>query len=147
MTDKIEAPFEREMRYFVLKIKDVQKYLDDEEFYQLRRICDAVAVGRARDGRPELVSVVVESDWPEYEAVWAMIEARFSGNPSALLREAAHPERHKWENLRKELSLAVTNARELFHAEGSMFHEGRRVAYEQCLQWIDAAMRKENSND
>lgn len=52
------------------------------------------------------------------------------------------------QNLRKEISLAALNARELFHAEGSMYHEGRRVAYEQCLQWIDAATQpKENSND
>lgn len=47
------------------------------------------------------------------------------------------------QNLRKELSLAVTNAREMFHAEGSMYHEGRRVAYEQCLQWLDDAIAAE----
>lgn len=67
------AEFKREDRYVVLKRKDLErlpvllqetlwKFLDDAEF-----------------SLPQRQYVVVESDWPEYEAVFKMIEARVTG--------------------------------------------------------------------
>lgn len=61
------APFEREERYIVLKLKRLPK--DEVEYL--------------RDCHPKAMveCVVVESDWPEYQLVWAMIEHRMAGKP------------------------------------------------------------------
>ena len=66
--------FEREERYLVVKINQ----------------SDPVGVQVVRDmvksGAVSVVeSVVVEHDWPEYEDVWRMIEARCGGRPFAPL--------------------------------------------------------------
>lgn len=53
--------FVREERYIVLKIKD----LTEDEIVNLYSYSHA-----------EVEGVVVESDWPEYETVWKMIEDR-----------------------------------------------------------------------
>lgn len=94
MTDKTEVPFKRELRYYVIKYKDAEKYLTVEQQQQLSRIRDDIAYGREQlDDKPELLAVVVESDWPEYEPVWKMIEARMTGRqPDAILRESAQPD-------------------------------------------------------
>lgn len=60
----MELKFEREERYQVIKLKT---------------------------GKP-VDCVVVESDWPEYEIVWQMIEARVSGKPSEIDRLRAEVE-------------------------------------------------------
>jgi hypothetical protein len=72
----------REHRYTVLKYKDVKKYLNDTDYNSLVLLLAKVADGRVTDGKPELSCVVVESDWPEYEPVWKMIEARVNGIPT-----------------------------------------------------------------
>ncbi len=61
------AEFKREDRYIVLKLKRLPK----EEADYLRD-CHKNAM---------VESVVVESDWPEYQLVWAMIEHRMAGKP------------------------------------------------------------------
>lgn len=68
--------FYRESRYTVIKIKDASKHLTPSQFTALRDIEFAVSLGRAKENKPPLTAVVVESDWPEYEMVWAMIEER-----------------------------------------------------------------------
>lgn len=60
----MSAPFVREDRYIVIKHSD----LTDAELDHI----DAFGF-RQRD------AVVVEADWPEYEQVWQMIEARAAG--------------------------------------------------------------------
>ncbi len=60
---QIETKFVREDRYIVIKHSD----LTDAELDHI----DAF-------GFPQREAVVVEADWPEYEAVWGMIEARFA---------------------------------------------------------------------
>ncbi len=68
--------FQRENRYLVLKRADIARYLGGVMQVRLNRIeCD-VQESRINDGRSALECVVVESDWPEYEGVWASIEAR-----------------------------------------------------------------------
>lgn len=62
--------FIREHRYIVVKAKDlasVPQELQDEFIAALKKV-DAITPARQ--------CVVVESDWPEYEPTWKMIEAR-----------------------------------------------------------------------
>ena len=70
--------FRRENRYIVLKRKDVDglPYAVQRE---LLKFVDKVEGVRTMSGRPPLSCIVVESDWPEYEPVWEMIERRVSG--------------------------------------------------------------------
>lgn len=57
--------FQREERYIVIKRKGLEAYKEDD----IRKLL--------ADHMVETVEcVVVESDWPEYEVVWGMIEAR-----------------------------------------------------------------------
>ncbi|MFV1476110.1 hypothetical protein [Serratia marcescens] len=71
---------EREDRYLVIKFKDAIEALTVEQREELRCICLAVTAHRLDNGKPPLDAVVVESDWPEYEQVWEMIEARVKGD-------------------------------------------------------------------
>jgi hypothetical protein len=63
--------FKREQRYIIAK----RKHLSAE---QERRLCELLSSFNL----PFFQGVVVESDWPEYETVWAMIEARCLGTAS-----------------------------------------------------------------
>ena len=73
---------EREHRYYVAKKKDVEKYLSDEQQLQFDRLLTKIRVGRLNDGKSNVQTVCVDSDWPEYETVWKMIEARVDGKAS-----------------------------------------------------------------
>lgn len=66
----------RERRYFVIKIKDAYKYLSTNQIANLIEIINDIDEGRKKEGRPIFNCVCVESDWPEYEPVWKMIESR-----------------------------------------------------------------------
>ena len=74
--------FERELRYYVAKRKDVEQYLSTTEQQILHLLLNKVAIGRLNDKKPFFKSVVVESDWPEYEPVWDMIKARTEATQS-----------------------------------------------------------------
>lgn len=68
---------EREDRYIVLKLKDVGHFLSAEQRMDLDDILGTINAYRKQLNKPTpLKAVVVESDWPEYEPVWKMIEAR-----------------------------------------------------------------------
>lgn len=69
MTDKPTQEFQREERYIVVK----RKQLDEETEAELRRFLQIQSI-------PTVECVIVESDWPEYETVWKMIEDRVTGN-------------------------------------------------------------------
>lgn len=60
--------FKREERYFVIK----QKYLDGDQYQAIMEIA----------GHAFVKAAVVETDWPEYEHVWKMIERRVSQSGS-----------------------------------------------------------------
>lgn len=67
---------EREERYVVLKIKDIEHFLSTSQKDDLHDIRGTIDAYRRMTKKGELKAVVVESDWPEYESVWKMIEAR-----------------------------------------------------------------------
>lgn len=67
---------EREERYVVLKIKDIEHFLSTSQKDDLHDIRGTIDAYRRMTKKGELKTVVVESDWPEYERVWKMIEAR-----------------------------------------------------------------------
>ncbi|WP_052465136.1 hypothetical protein [Geoalkalibacter subterraneus] len=67
---------EREFRYFVLKNKDMLKYLNEEERRLVLELGKKVEAGRKADGRGPFECVCIESDWPEYDQAWWSIAAR-----------------------------------------------------------------------
>lgn len=67
---------EPEERYVVLKIKDIEHFLSTSQKDDLHDIRGTIDAYRRMTKKGELKAVVVESDWPEYERVWKMIEAR-----------------------------------------------------------------------
>lgn len=70
----------REQRYIVLKLKDIEAAnIDAGTLNVFNRVCDSVSAVREAQGKFPLDCVVVESDWPEYETVWGMIEKRVDG--------------------------------------------------------------------
>lgn len=77
-TDKI-VKFRRENRYLVLKIKDIEKYLNANEIKTLMEYAGGIELRRSYEGRRRLVCVVVEDDWPEYKQVWDAITKRCLG--------------------------------------------------------------------
>jgi len=76
--------FQREERYLVFKLADVENDFFPSEISQLLRLHETQQSMRKQSGKPPLDCVVVESDWPEYEPTWRAIEARMSGHQPAL---------------------------------------------------------------
>ena len=77
----------RENRYFVLKVSDIEAafqagLISPETLDGLESAALGVKQVRQQSGKDELACVVVESDWPEHEVVWGMIEARVEGMQS-----------------------------------------------------------------
>lgn len=73
-------PFVREPRYVVFKLKDIESYLNSDNKLRLNRIGRDIAIERDNEGKPPFNAVVVEQDWPEFDLVWEMIEARMTGH-------------------------------------------------------------------
>ena len=69
---------ERENKYLVLKLKDINKYLTNKEKGELDDILKSISTAKYPDMNPEVYNeldcVVVEKDWPMYEQVWNLIE-------------------------------------------------------------------------
>jgi len=76
------SEFKKEDRYIVIKRADVDRYLSGMEKSQLIGLCHEVAQSREREGKPNKCFVVVADDWPEYDLVWSMIEARVNDEAS-----------------------------------------------------------------
>ena len=69
------SKFTRDMsRYVVLKRSDIEGALDERQLGMLEGICRIVERSRMLNGKQALQCVVVESDWPIYDATWALIE-------------------------------------------------------------------------
>lgn len=68
------SDFKRFNKYMVFKRKDLW-VLSQEQRTQLGEISRAVRQYRAGRGKGDMECVVVEHDWPMYEATWAAIEA------------------------------------------------------------------------
>lgn len=69
-----DARFEREPRYVVMKLSDVSAALSNSELKQLDELMMKVAQFRLKQGKEPLECVVVEADWPIYEATWDALE-------------------------------------------------------------------------
>lgn len=72
------SEFKREDRFIVLKRKDL------EALNHFQKAALAVALEKIQNHLPARQYVVVESDWPEYEFVWEMIQARVEGKPNRI---------------------------------------------------------------
>lgn len=75
---------EREDRYIVIKRSDLEAaqaagHVGHIEIAALNHVDVCADRMRFERNKSPLKCVVVESDWPEYEAVWKMIEARVDG--------------------------------------------------------------------
>ena len=70
----------REVRYVIYKHSDIEVAgISDAERAAMRSVSRKIAAARELHGKPPLLAVVIESDWPEYEPVWAMLESRIDG--------------------------------------------------------------------
>lgn len=72
---------ERQDRYIVIKKSDLKAAISSGRLIgadqdTLNDILERLNTQRFCDNKESLKAVVVESDWPEYERVWKMIEAR-----------------------------------------------------------------------
>lgn len=76
---QIMTDFQRENRYSVIK----HSQLTETQIGFLKNCIHG-------EGIPTVKAVVVESDWPEYELVWQMIEARVVGEPTVNEHVQAH---------------------------------------------------------
>jgi len=93
------STFQRENRYVVLKHKDLEKLP--------RHITDPLNGWLEENARrlPARQYVVIESDWPEYEVAFKLIEARVTGKPSEIdeLRAALAKAEQERDALQSEL--------------------------------------------
>lgn len=71
------AEFQRERRYVVAKISDVNAALTDAEKQLLQSLMEKVDVHRVNSGKSPLECVVVESDWPNYQSTWNSVQQVF----------------------------------------------------------------------
>ncbi|WP_085600716.1 MULTISPECIES: hypothetical protein [unclassified Pseudomonas] len=74
--------FKREDRYFVIKRSDLDKLspLDRDVVQSNLEHISAILFGW---NIPERDCLVIESDWPEYDPAWQMIERRMAGQPAS----------------------------------------------------------------
>jgi len=65
--------FKKERKFVVLNIRDLNKYLDDNDLRSLSNICAKVTKGRHGDGKPENNYIVCNEDEPYAEKIWQEI--------------------------------------------------------------------------
>lgn len=71
--------FTREERYLVLRWRDIDKYLNYDEYNDLLHICALIEGFREKDGKdPSPTFVCIKDTYPEYEMVWKAIEERMT---------------------------------------------------------------------
>lgn len=74
----MSSEFKREERYVVIKIKDLEfNSPSGDKNKRSKELGEWISRNSLRTRE----CVVVESDWPEYQLVWAMIEHRMAGKP------------------------------------------------------------------
>jgi hypothetical protein len=77
--NKPTETFQREDRYIVIKRSDVDNFWRDDVREQFMAALELLNEHHLRI--PQRQYVVIESDWPEYEPAWQMIERRVTGTP------------------------------------------------------------------
>lgn len=73
------AEFKREERYIVIKYSDVETFWRDDVREQFMSALKRLNEHDVRT--PQRKYLVIESDWPEFEPAYGMIEARMTGKP------------------------------------------------------------------
>lgn len=74
----MSSEFKREERYVVIKIKDLEfNSPSGDKNKRSKELGEWISRNSLRTRE----CVVVESDWPEYHLVWAMLEHRMAGKP------------------------------------------------------------------
>lgn len=79
---------DREIRYQVAKIKDIQGALTEAELAIFAVLTDKVDKHRIEAGKEPLQCVVVERDWPEYDDTWLAIAIRVDKETGLSSRES-----------------------------------------------------------
>jgi hypothetical protein len=74
--------FKRENRYIVIKIADLVDTTGLPMQPSIEAYMKQAQEVRESAGKPHLECLVIESDWPEYEPAWKMIQDRVEGNKS-----------------------------------------------------------------
>ncbi|HIF6022944.1 TPA: hypothetical protein ACX3GV_004515 [Vibrio parahaemolyticus] len=72
--------FNREHRYVVAKMKDIDASLDGHQKGELFSLLEMVEGHRVQSGKLPIQCVVVEHDWPNYSETWASVERLAKGN-------------------------------------------------------------------
>lgn len=94
--------FQRETRYYVAKIRDVDAALTDPEKQQLQNLLSKVDFHRINSGKTTLECVVVESDWPNYQSTWEGVQQAFEAKQGLILGK-------KFTNLEAQMANAINN--------------------------------------
>lgn len=77
------SEFKRENRYLIIKWKDAAAALGTRDLIELQELASAVAEHRESVGKQRLECVVIESDWPIYNLVWAEVQRLAEGQDDA----------------------------------------------------------------
>ncbi|GBL59221.1 hypothetical protein PCLA_13f0067 [Pseudomonas citronellolis] len=118
--------FKRENRYIVIKRKDLALV----PVAYRRHLVEPL--GSLMSHIPHRECVVVESDWPEYETVWRMIEARVTGE--SLAQPSPAPE---LEHIHSLISVFRNATRDDANNGGREYFEKARSAEQELRQEID----------
>lgn len=122
--------FSREDRYTVIKHKDLSG-VPRELLVELRLVLD-----RLGEFTPERKYVVVEDDWPEYEPVWAMIEARMTtAAPATPAAQGAVPDAQAAPVGEREALSAFTAWGESVGLSPALQTVGELKAFEAGAEW------------
>jgi hypothetical protein len=74
---------ERENRYLVVKRSDMELYLTPQEISTIKYLAAECTRRRTSiTGRHPRESLVIESDWPEYEPFWKILGIRVDSEES-----------------------------------------------------------------
>lgn len=66
--------FEKEYKFIVLNLKDLNKYLNNNDLCLLSNICGKVVKGRKGDNKPVNNYIVCNEDEPYAEKIWETIK-------------------------------------------------------------------------
>ncbi|WP_236175961.1 hypothetical protein [Pseudomonas pseudonitroreducens] len=132
-----QVAFQREDRYIVIKRKD----LNTVPFAALQSFLEHLGVLASFLPRHEFV--VVESDWPEYETVWAMLAARIEGRatPYQLLEQqvaALRQHKNDYMEAAEGTRLALEAEAQALREEISRLHSTMVAAAEEIHEHWDA---------
>ena len=125
-----------ENRYLVLKRADIEKYISLDTQIVLANIAQAIEHHRHDEGRTPLKSIVIESDWPEYEPTLSILEARVDAAAAKEVDNRHYCSDGKWwEMTRTPDSLFV----EIGQNNQVLEHEcflSESSAYKQKNKWL-----------